>query len=56
VSTAQAILDSLNRARLVCVVCRGKSGHPPIVGDGPPRCYACVVRLVHIATGKVDSR
>jgi hypothetical protein len=47
--TAQQVIDSLNRARPVCVICRGESGHPPIVGDGPPRCYACIVRLVHEA-------
>lgn len=48
-TTAQAILDSLRRAEPVCVICRNASGHPPIVGDGPPRCYPCVLRLGRIA-------
>lgn len=43
--TAQQVLDSLKRARPVCVLCEGESGHLPIVGDGPPRCYPCVLRL-----------
>jgi hypothetical protein len=48
--TPQAVLDSLKRAQPVCVICRGASKHPPILGDGPPRCFPCVMRLVRLST------
>jgi hypothetical protein len=47
--TPQAILDSLRRADQVCIVCRGSSLHPPIVGDGVPVCYPCVLSLGRFA-------
>lgn len=47
-TTADAILDSLRRAEPVCIICRGSSKHPPIVGDGPPRCYPCLLSLGRI--------
>ncbi len=50
--TPQTVLDSLNRAKPVCVICHGASKHPPIVGDGPPVCYPCINRLVRIVGDK----
>ena len=47
---ADAVLESLRRANPVCVLCHGASKHPAIVGDGPPRCYPCILRLVHMST------
>ena len=47
--SSQAILDSLKRAEPVCILCRGRSKHPPIVGDGPPRCLACIYKFGRLA-------
>jgi hypothetical protein len=47
--TPQAVMDSLKRTKPVCVVCHGASKHEPIVGDGTPVCYACILSLGRIA-------
>ena len=44
--TPQIVLDALARSVAEpCGICLGKSGHPAIEGDGPPRCYPCVLRI-----------
>ncbi len=48
-------MDSLRRSKPVCVICGGRSGHEPIVGDGPPRCYACILQLGRIAGSPMEA-
>jgi cytochrome c553 len=44
------VTRTLIRRVPVCANCHGKSGHPPIEGDGPKLvCYPCVMRLTHFA-------